>query len=401
MMPWKNKARIITQTGAAVASHSCTLVQYAAKPNEDSSNNYNINTLQNTIMKTQNKRRRTGVFVLTLLLLVVAILSYYQLLYKSPRVDTGIVKLGSIFKGHRDIVTAVRFSPDDSLVITGSVDSTIKIWKRATGEIVRSIRQPDGITYLDMSADGNYVMTGSYDGIARIWRISDARLMKELKGHKGTVWTVAFSSDGKWVATAGDDKAIRLWSTETGELLKILQGHTLNVWALKFSPDGTKLASCSFDYSFKIWSMPDGKLITDNKEHKETVVDIAFSNDGKMLASTSDDCTIKLWNMNNGALIKTMKVPEHVQAVAFSPDDKLLMTGGRDKTLIGEFLQNIFGNSTFNEGVSARLWDVESGKLLQTFTQHSNDVMDIAYSHNGNWIATASADNTVELWHFK
>ena len=94
-----------------------------------------------------------------------------------------------------------------------------------------------------------------------------------------------------------------------------------------------------------------------------------------------------------------MEVAEHVQAVAFSPDDKRLLTGGRDKATIGEFLQNFIGDSKFNKGVSARLWDVETGKLLQTFSSHANDVMDVAYSHDGKTIATASADKTVEVWN--
>lgn len=93
-----------------------------------------------------------------------------------------------------------------------------------------------------------------------------------------------------------------------------------------------------------------------------------------------------------------MKVAEHVQAVAFSPDDKLLLTGGRDKPMIGELLQGIFGDSKFNPGVSARLWDIETGALVQTFTTHTNDVMDVAYSYTGKWIAMASADKTADLW---
>jgi len=350
------------------------------------------------VVVVRKKGRWKLFFLLVPLLIIVGVLSYYQLLYKSERVDSGIAKLETIFDKHRNIVTSVRFSPGDSLIVTSSVDSTIKIWKRASGEILKEIKQASGIAYMDLSSDGNYVVTGSYDSRVRLWRIADGLLKKEFKGHGGTVWTVAFSNDGKKIASGGNDGLVNIWDVETGNLLHKLPGHKRIVWSVKFNPDGTKLASSSFDFSIKLWNVDDGKLVWDNREHKETVVDIAFSLDSKLLASTSDDKTIKLWNVAEQKLIRTMKVAEHVQAVAFSPDDKRLMTGGRDKPMIGEFLQEIFGNSKFNPGVSARLWEVETGKLLQTFTVHTNDVVDVAYSYDGKRVATASADNTVEIW---
>jgi len=346
----------------------------------------------------RKKRRRKLLIILVPLLIIIGILTYYQLLYKSERVDNGIAKLEMIFDKHRNIVTSVRFSPGDSLMITSSVDSTIKIWKRESGEIIREIKQLSGIAYLDLSNDGAYVVTGNYDSTVKLWRIDDGVLIKEFKGHIGTVWTVAFSADGKKIVSGGNDGIVNVWDVETGNLLHKLQGHKRIVWSVKFSPDGTKIVSSSFDFTIKLWNVDDGKLLWNNKEHKETVVDVVFSHDGKLLASTSDDKTIKIWNVAEKKLIRTMKVAEHEQAVAFSPDDKRLMTGGRDKPMIGEFLQVIFGDSKFNHGVSARLWDLETGNLLQTFTKHANDVMDITYSHNGKWIATASADKTVELW---
>ena len=344
------------------------------------------------------KKGKRKLFIILPLLIIVGVLAYCQLLYKSERVDNGMATLEKVFDKHKDIVTSVRFSPGDSLLITSSVDSTIRIWRRESGEIVKEIKQTSGIAYMDLSNDGNYVVTGGYDSTVRLWRIADGALIKEFKGHSGTVWTVAFSNDGKKIVSGGNDGLVNIWDVESGNLLHKLQGHKRIVWSVKFSPDGTKVASSSFDFSVKLWNVDDGKLVWDNKEHKETVVDIAFSHDGKLLASTSDDKTIKIWNVAEQKLIRTMKVAEHVQAVTFSPDDKRLMTGGRDKPMIGEFLQEIFGDSKFNPGVSARLWDVESGKLLQTFTTHANDVMDVAYSSDGKWIATASADKTVDLW---
>jgi WD40 repeat protein len=339
--------------------------------------------------------------LLLIFLCIIFYLGWYQLFYHSPRLDAGIASKEFIFKGHRNIVTAVRFFPNDQLMITSSVDSTVRIWERSSGRIVREIRQPEGISYMDLSTDGQYIVTGSYDSEVRLYRVSDGRLLHELKGSQGTIWTVAISADGKRIASSGDDALIRIWDAETGTLLRILKGHNRIVWSVKFSPDGTQLASGSFDWTFKLWNLQDGKIIWDNHDHAETVVDLAFSHNGNMLATTSDDKTIRVWNVNEMSLLKTMKVEEHVQAVAFSPDDKRVMTGGRDKPMPGELLQNIFGDSHYNPGVSARLWDVSTGQLLETFQSHANDVMDVAYSHDGNWVATASADHTVEVWRIR
>ena len=346
----------------------------------------------------RKKRKRAFVIIAALLLVIFCVLGYYQLLYKSPRVDRGVATKHIVFDKHKHIVTSVRFSAGDSLMVTSSVDSTIKIWNKTSGQITKEIKQPSGVAYIDITNDGNYIVTGGYDATVRLWNVRDGLLVKEFKGHDGTVWSVAISGDGDKIASGGNDGIVNIWDVKTGNLIHKLQGHKRIVWSVRFSPDGSQLASSSFDFSFKLWNVADGKLLWDNQDHKETVVDIAFSHDGKLLASTSDDKTIKLWNVSERKLIRTMKVAEHVQAVAFSPDDKRLMTGGRDKPMIGEFLQVIFGDSKFNPGVSARLWDVETGSLLQTFTSHANDVMDVAYSHDGKWIATASADKTAELW---
>lgn len=350
--------------------------------------------------KSGNISHKRHLYISIPLALVLLVLCYYQFIYQSPRLDKGLLKPGLSFTGHMDIVTAVRFLPHDSLLVSSSVDHTVKLWNRSTGKVIQTFSQPEGIAYMDLSADGNYVATGSYDSKVRLFRLSDGALLKELTGHQGTVWTVAFNPDGTKLASAGDDKIVRIWEIGTGRLLHQLPGHQRIIWSVRFSPDGNQLASCSFDGSFKIWNVADGTLILNNTSHTETVVDICFSHDGKLLASTSDDKTIRLWNTSDWSLARKMTVPEHVQAVAFSPDDQWLLTGGRDKPMIGELLQNFFGDSRINKGVSARLWKVNTGELLQTFAHHANDVNDVAFSHNGQYIATASADKTVEVWNF-
>lgn len=332
------------------------------------------------------------------LIIIFLLLIYYQLFYKSPRVDSGVAIKNFAFHGHTAQLRGVRFFPVTHDIVSGSVDSTVKIWRQDDGAVIRIFKHPSGVSSLDLSDDGQMIVTGSYDGIVRLWQVSDGQLLKQFNEHRGTVWSVDISKDNQFIVSAGDDAVVRTWNTQTGQLNHALPGHSRTVWSVRISPDGKHIASASYDFTIKIWNRETGTIEKTLTEHSETVVDIAISHDGKLLASTSDDKTVRLWQFPGGVLKKTMHVAEHVQAVAFSPDDKRLLTGGRDKPMIGEFLQEIFGNSEYNKGVSMRLWDVASGKLLQTFSEHTNDVNDVAYSQDGKSIASASDDHSVHVY---
>lgn len=333
-----------------------------------------------------------------LLLLIFGYLGYYQLWHHSKELNANIYTFKRTLNSHQSDIWTVKFSPKGNWLASGSVDSTVHIWDIESGNIILTIKQPNGITYLDFSPDGNHLATASYDAKVRIWKLPEGVLEKELIAHAGTVWSLDFSPDGKKIASCGDDTTVKIWNVESGQIMLTLQGHTRNVWDVKFSPYGASLASGSFDKTLRVWNVSDGKLLRVLTNHTDAIVALAFSHDGQKLVSTSDDETIKLWATNDWELIYSLHVPEHNQAADFSPDDKLLLTGGRDKTTLGEFLQNIFGDSEYNKGVSMRLWDAESGELLQTFAKHGNDVNDVSVSPDGKWIASASSDRTIGLW---
>ena len=340
-------------------------------------------------------------WLLAILLLIICFFAYQQLFYKSKQVNSNIFILKKVLPAHDNEIWTVKFSPDGKLFASGSVDSTVKVWDKETGNVILTLKQPAGITYLDFSRDGNYIATASYDAGVRLWKLPEGKLVKQFSKDSNTVWSVNFSPDGKMLASCGEDALVNLWDIETGLLIRSLQGHGKNIWDVKFSPDGKTLASGSFDKTIKIWNTAEGKLLTTLAEHTEAIVSLAFSHDGSKLVSTSDDQTIRFWNTANWSLINTLVTPEHTQAADFSPDDKYLVTGGRDKPMIGELLQNFFGDSKYNKGVSMRLWDAATGKLLQTFSQHSNDVNDVSFSPDGNSIVSASSDKTIGIWELK
>lgn len=351
-------------------------------------------------MKTQrpSRRRRVAAGLSALFTALLLFLAGYYFLYSPAKIDKGIAGLERIFRHHQSDVWAVRFFPDNRTMASCSVDGTLKIFSRQDGRILKVLSHPVGVTNLDISADGSRIATSSYDGNVRIWDARSGQLLRTLKGHAGTSWAVQFSPDARLLISCGEDKTIRIWDAAGGRLLRVLQGHTRNVWDARFSPDGKTIASGGFDGKVRIWDAATGRLLQTISGHTQAVVALAFSHDGRMLATASDDKTIKVWNTAGYLLIRRLEQPEHAQAVAFSPDDRRLLTGGRDKTVLGELLQNIFGETGYNKGVSARLWDLGDGTVLHTFSVHTNDANDAAYSGDGKWIATGSSDKTIALW---
>jgi len=116
------------------------------------------------------KKRKVSVvkFLLAPLVILIGVLGYYQFLYKSKRVDSGIVQLNKMFSGFGHVVTSARFTPDDSLVVASSADSTIRFWDKNSGQLVKEFKQPVGVSYMDISHDGKFIVFGAYDSKVRI-----------------------------------------------------------------------------------------------------------------------------------------------------------------------------------------------------------------------------------------
>jgi WD40 repeat protein len=205
-------------------------------------------------------------------------------------------------------------------------------------------------------------------------------LLQTLTGHSNWVWSVAYSPDGQTLASGSLDNTIKLWNVNTGNLLQTLKGHSELVNSVAYSPDGQTVASGSLDKTIKLWNINTGNLL----QTLEGYYIVAYSPDGQTLAlaSGSDDKTIKLWDVNTGNLLQTLKGhSELVNSVAYSPDGQTLASGNNDKTI--------------------KLWNVNTGNLLQTLEGHSNSVLSVAYSPDGQTVASGSRDSTIKLWNVK
>ena len=77
-----------------------------------------------------------------------------------------------------------------------------------------------------------------------------------LRGHTGSVRSVAWSPDGSQLVSGSFDGSVRIWDAGTGNLLRTLWGHRRGVWSVAWSPDGSQLASGSYDKTVRVWGIP-------------------------------------------------------------------------------------------------------------------------------------------------
>ncbi len=345
-------------------------------------------------------------------------------------------------------INSLMFSPDGAYLLGGGTDRLAHLWDVASGkEIQRFVGHTDSVEAVAFSPDGKIILTGSTDQTARLWEAQTGKLLQTLVGHRDNILSVAFSPDGKKVITAGGashsgkgegDCTLRLWDTQTGELIRSYVGHNKQVNAVAYSPDGRYIASGSNDGSVRLWDVERGTEVRRFALGIDIIRTLAFSPDGKTLAVgafTKPD--IMFWDLatlepGSIALFTPTPVPQvtpgpvtlhagtwkvqtqAVTNVTFSPDSRYVVSGSYDgsvllwdaqtMTPIHTFLGLAGAISSDNKylllgGLEAQLRDLQIGTGLRLYAGHTADVGAVAFSVDGQFVATGSNDGAVRVWN--
>ena len=311
-----------------------------------------------------------------------------------------------------------------------------------TAAVRRAVFSPDGKLLVSVSEDKQVI----------VWDFPRRMRLKTISDHQGVVNTVAFSPDGKWFITGDEEQTAIVWDANRLEPEAVWRDQLGPVSASAFSPDGQlviytagpvsvvretgtwrKLHEVPCHLSFGNFLFLEDRVVTDNGRGtcnlytgKSVVWDeadwagnwAALSPDRKQMVSVDPYGDVKFVDPVHLKVIRKLHGHhDHGRTVAYSPDGKLLATGGErvvlwdpasmTKLMPLEYESIVWSVafspdgrwlvSTHGDG-AILIWDVVNRELEANLRQHSGAVRAIAFSTDGKRLATASADHSVILW---
>lgn len=286
-------------------------------------------------------------------------------------------------KGHTARVSALSWSSDNTTLVSGSADNTMRLWNIQTGREVFKWTIKKSIDVVLVTSDRQTFLAASGDKMLLLRATDQPVLHTYESGWRnlfgGNVKTVALSPDSssKYVAAGyrNRDAGIRVWDRESGEVLwqfgGVLTGHRQTVTSLIFTPDLQKLISAGKDKTVRVWDLRTGEEAY-RIDMGSPVSQIVYDSSSDHLIAILEDNEIQLWKLTAGKLVRSMAGHAgEVRWATFLSDGQFILSSGRDATY--------------------RLWETSSGEQVAAYVQ----------TQNGGWFAYTLAglfDGSEEGW---
>ena len=285
-----------------------------------------------------------------------------------------------LLRGHTARVNAIAFAPDGRWLVTASSDNSLRRWDVATGkELAKLLGHESDVLDVAVSADGKRIVSAGGDATLRVWDAATGRATHVLRGHAGAIMAVDIAADSATAVTGSNDATIRLWDVAKGVAGPVVRGHEAGVDSVRFSADGQLLASGGKDGKVRLWRVAAASATPSERGHSDTVLDVTISPNGKTVASAGHDGTVRLWDAATGEEVAVLRGHDNaVRTVAYHPDGQSLASAGED--------------------LGIRIWDAATGGQRKVLYGHESTIHRVRFHPSGGTLASASSDGTIRLW---
>ena len=256
-----------------------------------------------------------------------------------------------------------------------------------------------------------------------LWDLSSGHLVRTIRDHEATVFSIAFSPDGDILVTSDAFGRVKIWSALIGHsqiLTSTEEAHDLGVNCICFSPIFTQgvltteyhLMTCGNDGFVSRWNIQTGNtkeisLVTRRRAHDGSAMAVSVSPDGSTVVTGGGDKVIKTWSQFLEPCQCLEGHTRYVTSLSFSPCGQILVSGSNDKSIrvwsrsdTGHIsFQNSFGN---NDSRADNRYQVQlsksQGRHLDTLAGHSLDVTSL--DARDSVIVSGCADSLVRVWRW-
>lgn len=318
------------------------------------------------------------------------------------------------WSGHEGGVTALAWRPGSDEALSGSEDGYLILWNVPTQEQLAIWETGGGTIHaIAIAPDGETAVAAGDDGALIVLDLSLRQIRQRLQGHNEAALVVAFSPDGTQVLSGSADKTMILWDADTGEPLQTFMGSESAIVGIAFLPDGKTVLSGN-RLALRLWDIASGQEVQ-LRESGDTITHLVLSPDGSTVLHTVDhmiytwdvnqwfaphrkiagllgvnhetlvvndngrfaltgdsDGAVRIWNLSGANDLQQTDIGFSATGLALSPDGQRLAIGG-------------WGH----DGV---IWNITKGEPILELTGGLQLVAPgaIAYSPDGNWVASGS-----------
>jgi len=251
----------------------------------------------------------------------------------------------------------------------------------------------EGIVDIEFSPGGLWLVAGSRQGDEKtgyassleLWSGPNWKPLGLLYGAAAGLSAMTFTPDSNIFAAAYSspliigDNTIDFWNVSTWTLNTSMQtGTVLNI---AFSPDSVFMAISPDRYAVQVWDVTNHVFLYRIRTSFTGAINtMTFSPDSLVLATGHYDGMVRLFDVRTGDLLLEFNTGAVVQSLAFTPDGRILASGGN------------FEHS------SILLWSAGSGSLLRTLENASAGITHLLFSPDSEYLVSASYDGTLRLW---
>lgn len=304
----------------------------------------------------------------------------------------------TIHSRHAGGMRDARFSHDGQWFASAGDNGGAQLWNKMTGQRELDLRGHKGsvssVAFIPGGEGAQYgkadkpqtraaaqrsglLATGGEDGTVRIWSLVSGESLKTIPAHKKPITTLAVTADGQWLITGSEDATAKLWQLPGGKLKRTFNGNQGLIHAVAVDPKGERLATGGAEGTLQLWTLQNDAPPQSWQSGDGAILALAWRKDGNQLASGHAQGGVRLWSLNGDSL----SLADHdgaVHGVAFSPDGDQLASGGQDGLL--------------------RLWSTRDGTLQKRMEGHQKAVRSVTFAPDGQHLLSSSDDQTIRFW---